>query len=108
MLYEVITHDFYGFPEELYRVEYPACGSSELVSRVLELADSQPVAPDQSWGLDHGTWAVMRRMYPEADIPVVQLSLDRKRSPSANVALSRKLRPLRDERILVVGSGNLV
>jgi len=101
-------HDFYGFPEELYRVEYPAFGSSELVRRVLELAGSQLVAPDQSWGLDHGTWSVMRRMYPEADIPVVQLSLDRKGSPSEHVALARNLRPLRDEGILVVGSGNLV
>jgi len=101
-------HDFYGFPEELYRVRYPAPGSPELAERVRELAGGEGVAADESWGLDHGTWAVVRRMYPAADIPVVQLSLDRMRQPAEHVALARKLLPLREEGVLIVGSGNLV
>jgi 4,5-DOPA dioxygenase extradiol len=101
-------HDFYGFPEELYRVQYPAPGSPELAARVRELAGTEEVAADESWGLDHGTWSVLRRMYPAADIPVVQLSLDRKRSPREHLALARRLQPLREEGVLVLGSGNLV
>jgi 4,5-DOPA dioxygenase extradiol len=101
-------HDFQGFPEELYRVEYPAPGSPELAERVRVLAGVEEVAADESWGLDHGTWSVVRRMYPAADIPVVQLSLDRMRSPSEHVALARTLRPLREEGVLVLGSGNVV
>jgi 4,5-DOPA dioxygenase extradiol len=101
-------HDFSGFPEELYRVQYPALGSPELAERVRELAAAEEVAADESWGLDHGTWSVVRRMYPAADIPVVQLSLDRKRSPREHVALAGTLRPLREEGVLVLGSGNVV
>jgi 4,5-DOPA dioxygenase extradiol len=101
-------HDFYGFPEELYRVQYPAPGSPELAERVRELAGTEGVAADESWGLDHGTWSVVRRMYPAADIPVVQLSLDRIRSPREHVALARSLQPLREEGVLVLGSGNVV
>jgi 4,5-DOPA dioxygenase extradiol len=101
-------HDFYGFPEELYRVQYPAPGSPELAARVRELAGATEVATDESWGLDHGTWSVLRRMYPAADIPVVQLSLDRRRSPREHLALARTLQPLREEGVLVLGSGNLV
>jgi 4,5-DOPA dioxygenase extradiol len=101
-------HDFYGFPAELYRVEYPAPGSPELAERVRELAGVKGVAVDVSWGLDHGTWSVVRRMYPAADIPVVQLSLDRTRSPREHVALARRLQPLRSEGVLVLGSGNVV
>jgi 4,5-DOPA dioxygenase extradiol len=101
-------HDFSGFPEELYRVQYPAPGSPELAERVRELAGAEEVAADESWGLDHGTWSVVRRMYPAADIPVVQLSLDRMRSPREHVALARTLRPMREEGVLVLGSGNIV
>lgn len=101
-------HDFYGFPEELYRVQYPAPGSPELAERVRELAGAEEVAADKSWGFDHGTWSVVRRMFPAADIPVVQLSLDRMRSPREHVALARTLRPLREEGVLVLGSGNIV
>ena len=101
-------HDFHGFPEELYRVDYPAPGSPELAARVRALAGAEQVAADESWGLDHGTWSVVRRMYPAADIPVVQLSLDRMRSPRDHVALARALRPLREEGVLVLGSGNVV
>lgn len=101
-------HDFYGFPEELYQVQYPAPGSLELAERVRELAGTQEVTADESWGLDHGTWSVVRRMYPAADIPLVQLSLDRVRSPREHVALARALRQLRGEGVLILGSGNLV
>lgn len=101
-------HDFYGFPEELFQVQYPASGSPELAERVRELAGPEKVKPDQSWGLDHGTWSVTRRMYPNADIPIVQLSLDRNQSPLNHVVLAQKLQPLRKEGILILGSGNLV
>jgi 4,5-DOPA dioxygenase extradiol len=101
-------HDFHGFPDELYHVQYPSPGSLELAERVRELADAQEVAADESWGLDHGTWSVVRRMYPAADIPVVQLSLDTVRSPREHIDLALALQPLRVEGVLVIGSGNLV
>ncbi|MFZ4859844.1 MAG: 4,5-DOPA dioxygenase extradiol [Desulfuromonadaceae bacterium] len=101
-------HDFYGFPEELYQIQYPAPGAPELANRVVELLGSSEVKLDESWGLDHGTWSVLRRMYSEADIPVIQLSLDRKKSPHEQVVMAKQLLPLRDEGVLVVGSGNIV
>lgn len=101
-------HDFYGFPDELFKVEYPAPGAPELANRVLELIGTDEVKADESWGLDHGTWSVLRRMYPEADIPVIQLSLDQKKTPQAHVEMAKKLLPLRDEGVLVIGSGNIV
>jgi 4,5-DOPA dioxygenase extradiol len=103
-------HDFYGFPDDLYRVQYKAPGSPELAERVRELVHSTSVRLDDaySWGLDHGTWSVLRHMYPEADIPVVQLSLDRTQHPRFHYELAAELFPLRRERVLVVGSGNLV
>jgi 4,5-DOPA dioxygenase extradiol len=110
MAHPKTIHDFYGFPEELYRVQYPAPGSPELAGRVRELVRSAEVRLDDgySWGLDHGTWAVLCRMYPEADIPVVQLSLNRGLIPGAHYELAAELLPLRREGVLVVGSGNLV
>jgi 4,5-DOPA dioxygenase extradiol len=101
-------HDFYGFPEELFQIQYPAPGAPELANRVEELLGSAEVKLDESWGLDHGTWSVLRRMYPEADIPVIQLSLNRKKSPHEQVAMAKKLLPLRDESVLIIGSGNIV
>jgi 4,5-DOPA dioxygenase extradiol len=101
-------HDFYGFPDELFQVQYPAPGTPELANRVLELIGTDKVKTDESWGLDHGAWSVLRRMYPKADIPVIQLSLDRKISPQAHVEMAKQLLPLRDEGILVIGSGNIV
>jgi 4,5-DOPA dioxygenase extradiol len=101
-------HDFYGFPDELYQVHYPAPGAPELANRVLELIGTDEVKTDETWGLDHGTWSVLRRMYPEADIPVIQLSLDRKKTPQAHVEMAKLLQPLRDEGVLVFGSGNIV
>ena len=101
-------HDFYGFPQELFQVRYPAPGAPELAHRVVELLGADEVKTDESWGLDHGTWSVLRRMYPEADIPVIQLSLDRKKTPREHVALAKQLLPLRDEGVLIIGSGNIV
>jgi 4,5-DOPA dioxygenase extradiol len=101
-------YDFYGFPPELYAASYPAPGSPELARRVVELARPGRVAPDQNWGLDHGAWSVLSRMFPQADVPVVQLSLDRGRSPRGHYDLGRQLQPLRDEGILILGSGNIV
>jgi 4,5-DOPA dioxygenase extradiol len=101
-------HDFYGFPEELYQVQYPAPGAPHLAGRVVELLGAEQVRLDAAWGLDHGCWSVLRRMYPDADIPVVQLSLDRMRSPHEHAGLARRLLPLRDEGVLVIGSGNIV
>ena len=101
-------HDFYGFPDELFQIQYPAPGAPALADRVVELLGSAEVKLDESWGLDHGSWSVLRRMYPEADIPVLQLSLDRKKSPHEQVAMAKQLLPLRDEGVLIIGSGNIV
>ncbi len=103
-------HDFYGFPDALYQVEYPAPGSPQLAERVRGLVSSTAVRLDDgySWGLDHGAWSVLRRMYPAADIPVVQLSLDRTQHPRFHYDLGRELQALRAEGVLIVGSGNIV
>ncbi|GAM10401.1 putative protein [Geobacter sp. OR-1] len=101
-------HDFYGFPDELFRVQYPAIGSPELAHHVRDLIGLEEIAADESWGFDHGAWSVLRRMYPEADIPVIQLSLDLKKSPREHFELAKKLLPLRKEGVLIVGSGNIV
>lgn len=101
-------HDFSGFPPELFAVEYKAPGSPELAERIRELCHSTPVKLDDGWGLDHGTWSVLCRMFPAADIPVVQLSLDRIKTPADHYALGKELAPLRSEGILILGSGNIV
>ena len=101
-------HDFYGFPQPLFDKQYPAPGSPELAGRVVELVGEPKVLPDQSWGLDHGTWSVLCRMYPKADVPVVQLSLDRSSENEHHYQLGRELRQLRREGVLIIGSGNLV
>jgi len=101
-------HDFGGFPLELYQVRYPAPGSPELASRVANLLAPLPVSLDQQWGLDHGTWSVLCHLYPAADIPVVQLSIDETQAPGFHYEAGRHLAALRDEGILIVGSGNIV
>ncbi len=101
-------YDFFGFPEELYRVTYDAPGSAELAQSVVECLAPFRVRTDDTQGFDHGTWSVLRNMYPEATIPVVQLSLDAKRSPKEHMELARCLKPLREQGVLIVGSGNMV
>jgi 4,5-DOPA dioxygenase extradiol len=101
-------HDFGGFPEELYRVNYPAPGSVELAKRVQALLAPVPVALDEGWGLDHGTWSVLKHVFPDADVPVVQLAIDRTRPPAFHYQLGLRLGVLREEGVLVAGSGNIV
>ncbi len=101
-------HDFGGFPKELYQVQYPAPGDPQLAARVRELLSPVPVSEDKVWGLDHGTWSVLYHVYPQADIPVVQLSIDETKPPAFHYEIGRRIAPLRDEGVLIVGSGNIV
>ena len=101
-------HDFGGFPRELYQVRYPAPGDPELARRVQEILAPLPVELDNSWGLDHGTWSVLMHVFPEADIPIVQLSIDETQPAAFHFELGKRLAPLRDEGVLIAGSGNLV
>jgi len=101
-------HDFYGFPPALYQQQYPAPGSPELARLVQQTIQKTGVQLDFDWGLDHGTWSVLIRMFPQADIPVVQLSLDRTKPPAVHCELGQALRPLRERGVLIVGSGNMV
>jgi 4,5-DOPA dioxygenase extradiol len=101
-------HDFGGFPEALYEVQYPAPGSPELAARLAALLSGLHVEVREDWGLDHGTWSVMRHLFPAADVPVVQLSLDGRLSSAQHFELARSLGPLRGEGVLVLGSGNVV
>jgi 4,5-DOPA dioxygenase extradiol len=101
-------HDFGGFPRELYEVQYPAPGEPALARRVQQLLAPLSVAADHSWGLDHGTWAVLRHVFPQADVPVVQLAIDETQPAAFHHQLGERLAPLRDEGILIVGSGDIV
>ncbi len=102
-------HDFGGFPEALFAVQYPAPGDPDLAARTAQLLAPTAVALDRSeWGLDHGTWSILVHLYPKADIPVVQLSIDATLSPREHYALAQRLRALRDEGVLIFGSGNVV
>lgn len=101
-------HDFGGFPTALYEMEYPAPGSLELAHLTQEVLTKVSVRLERSWGLDHGAWSVLSRMYPEADIPVIQLSLDRTQTPAFHYALAKQLAGLRRRGVLLLGSGNMV
>jgi 4,5-DOPA dioxygenase extradiol len=101
-------HDFYGFPQALFDVRYPAPGDPALAERVAELVKTTNVRTTPEWGLDHGAWSVLRVMYPQADVPVVQLGLDTRQPGAFHVTLAQELGPLRDEGVLILGSGNVV
>lgn len=98
-------HDFGNFPPALHAMQYPAPGSPGLAARVAELTGAQPT---ETWGLDHGTWSVLAHVWPEADVPVVQLSLDRTLDTRGHLDLAKRLRPLRDEGVMIAGSGDFV
>lgn len=101
-------HDFGGFPRELYEVTYSAPGDPALARRLQTMLAPVPVGLDHQCGLDHGTWSVLRHVFPAADVPVVQLSIDETQPPAFHYQLGKRLAPLRDEGILVMGSGNIV
>lgn len=101
-------HDFGGFPRELYEVQYPASGSPELVRETIKTVSDVPILPDNRWGLDHGTWSVVSRMYPNANVPVVQMSLDYHKTPREHYDLAKELKEFRKKGVLIIGSGNIV
>lgn len=105
--YPRTIHDFYGFPEALFKVQYPAPGAPDLATDIA--ARTPPTKGDQGqWGLDHGTWSVLCHLFPDAQIPTLQLSLDRRAKPADHFAMGRQLRKLRNEGVLIIGSGNIV
>jgi len=101
-------HDFGGFPRELYMQQYPAPGAPEAAKATLELLRARHAQPDEQWGLDHGAWSVLHRMFPKADVPVFQLSLDLSLNPRDHLALAAELKPLREKGVIIMGSGNIV
>ncbi|HLD40484.1 MAG TPA: 4,5-DOPA dioxygenase extradiol [Candidatus Nanoarchaeia archaeon] len=101
-------HDFYGFPQELYQIKYPAPGSAKFAKKIKECVKTVPVSFDHEWGLDHGTWSVLKHMYPKADIPVIQLSLDYQLPLEKIFWIGKELSVLRTQGVLIIGSGNLV
>jgi 4,5-DOPA dioxygenase extradiol len=98
-------HDFSGFPRPLYEVQYPAPGAPEEAKMV---AGNLEISPDETWGLDHGSWSVLRHLYPNADVPAFQLSLDERRSFKEHLELGREIQALRERGVLILGSGNIV
>ena len=101
-------HDFGGFPQKLFNVQYPAPGSPELANETKQLLSPAMVELDQKWGLDHGAWSVIKHLYPDANVPVVLLSIDYTKSPDFHFKLAKQLVSLRDKGILIIGSGNIV
>jgi 4,5-DOPA dioxygenase extradiol len=100
-------HDFGGFPQALYEIEYPARGDRKLAETIRTRLAAQRAALSEEWGLDHGTWSVLRFLRPAADLPVLQVSIDRRLAPAEHLAIGRALAPLRDEGVLILGSGNI-
>ena len=101
-------HDFYGFPEELFAVDYPAPGNPDLAELTAELLAPTTVEENHNWGLDHGAWSVIKHLYPNADIPVIQLSIDYTKPPQYHFDLAKRLQKLREKGVLIIGSGNII
>jgi 4,5-DOPA dioxygenase extradiol len=101
-------HDFGGFPQQLFEVQYPASGSPELAKETQQIVSKTTVGLDQNWGLDHGCWSVVKHLYPNADVPVVQMSLDFQKNPQYHYELAQQLATLRQKGVLIIGSGNIV
>ncbi len=101
-------HDFSNFPQALYDIQYQAPGNTELANRIQSLIKTTEIGLDKDWGLDHGTWGLLFSMYPEANVPVLQLSLDKTKTPQEHYQIGKELKPLRDEGVLILGSGNIV
>lgn len=101
-------HDFGGFPQALFDVRYPAPGDPKLAEEVQRTVKGAKVGLDQSWGLDHGAWSVVKNMYPNADVPIIQMSIDRNLAPERHYALAKEIATLRDKGVLIIGSGNMV
>jgi 4,5-DOPA dioxygenase extradiol len=101
-------HDFGGFPEALFEVQYPAPGSPELAKEIKSIIMNKEVDLDYNWGLDHGCWSVIKHLYPNADVPIIQLSLDYNQPPQFHYDLAKELAPLRSKGVLIIGSGNMV
>lgn len=101
-------HDFGGFPQALFEVQYPAPGNPELAREVKSIVKSTDILLDQKWGLDHGAWSIVNRLYPNADIPVIQMSLDYYQTPRYHYDLAKELASLRHKGVLIIGSGNMV
>ena len=101
-------HDFGGFIQALFDVQYPAPGSPELAAKTKAIVSESNIGLDEKWGLDHGTWSVMKRFYPDADVPVIQMSLDYYQNPQYHYDLAKELASLRNKGVLIIGSGNMV
>jgi len=101
-------YDFYGFPNELYEIKYPCRGSNELAQHIFELSQKGAIGLSDDWGIDHGAWTILKYLFPGADVPVVQLSLDYNLNEKQHLALVKNLDMLRDEGVLIIGSGNIV
>jgi len=101
-------HDFYGFPDELFKMEYPAPGAPAFAESAKELLTDKGIEIDNKWGLDHGTWSVLCRMYPKADIPTFQLSIDSSKPPRYHYETGKRIKELRSRGVLIMGSGNIV
>lgn len=108
MVNPITIHDFGGFPKELFEVQYPAPGSPELATQTKSIIQKTEVHLDDKWGLDHGAWSVIKHLYPNADIPVIQLSLDYYQTPQYHYELAKELASLREKGVLIIGSGNMV
>lgn len=101
-------HDFGGFPKELFEVQYPAPGSPDLANQTKSLITKTEVGLDDKWGLDHGAWSVIKHLYPNADIPVIQMSIDYSQTPQYHYELAQQIKSLREKGVLIIGSGNIV